>query len=115
MEGVVILQTFEQANATWGWNWILILPIIVIIYCAVNIFFNVMAEKPNKTNLVIFSCIAAVALVITGVVASRATQLPPTYQYQVYMEDNVNMAEFAQRYTIVEQQGITYIVEEKGE
>lgn len=109
MDGVTILQTIEVAQYGWGWNWWAIIPIIAAIALLIVSFITF---DDGGGFLGFF---VGLLVVIAVDFCMDAKELPPTYQYQVLIEDNVNMNDFLDKYTIVEQQGITYIIEIKEE
>ena len=110
---MTILQTFTETSYTWGWSWWLTIPILVIILCGTGMVLAATVEKPNGFVV----CICFIGALIAGVVvvcmARYQTALPTKYTYQVYLDETVNMIEFAKKYEIIEQQGITYIIREK--
>ena len=113
IDGVTILQTFTETSYTWGWSSWFLVPILVCILCGTGMVLAAIAEKPN--GFIVCICFAGViaAGIATCCMASKQTQLPTEYTYQVLLSDEVNMTEFAQRYEVLEQQGITYIIREK--
>ena len=117
MEGVTILQTFEHTATTWGWSWWFMIPIILIVVCAISIFSYIMGDntEARKKMIPILTGWLVFCLLLTLGLAHSQTKLPTEYTYQVYLDENVNMEEFVHVYEIVKQQGITYIVKEVGE
>lgn len=113
MEGVTILQTFAHEASTWGWSYWFCVPILVCIVCGVCMVFAGTAEKPNGTIVTICMLGVLFSAFLTIGIAKDYTKLPTEYTYQVLLDKTVNMTEFAQRYEILEQQGITYIIKEK--
>lgn len=113
MEGVTILQTIPQMESTWGWNWIFLLYLIPL---ALGIMLIVMAYKFQIGGLIVFG-ILIIYFSIGGalVCASEEGEVRSHDHYQVLIDDSVSMVEFMDKYNIIEQQGITYIIEEKAE
>lgn len=113
IDGITILQTFTETSYTWGWSWWLTIPILVIVMCGTLMVFVATSQKPNGTIIwICFICIVLSGIISLGM-AKNQTALPIEYTYQVLLDENINMKEFAQRYEILEQQGITYIIKEK--
>ena len=113
MKGVTILQTINEVHYTPGWDnkafigiGIFCLTIIIAILIA-NDIIPIESENTIATILavgVVISIIAAVGPIVTA-------NKEETVRYQVLLSDNVVMSEFINNYTIIEQKGITFIVE----
>ena len=58
--------------------------------------------------------IFAITLIISSIVALGCFGSTHTQRYKVFLSDNANIQEFVDRYTIVEQDGRIYTVEEKA-
>lgn len=113
IDGITILQTFVETSYTWGWSWWLTIPILVIVMCGTLMVFVATSQKPSGVIIwICFICIALAGIVSVGM-AKNQTELPVKYTYQVLLDEHVNMKEFAKRYEVLEQQGITYIIREK--
>jgi hypothetical protein len=57
-----------------------------------------------------------IGIVISGfILCLMSNKIVCGYKYQVLVDDTVSMQDFTAKYNILEQQGITYIVEEKEE
>ena len=111
MKGVTILQTINEIHYTPGWDnkafigiGFFCLTIIIAILIASDII------PIGSDNIV--------ATILTfGVVISVITSVgfifnkEEVVRYQVLLGDNVVMSEFINNYTIIEQKGITFIVE----
>lgn len=113
MDGVTILQIFSETSYTWGWSSWFLIPILVCILCGTGMVLAATSQKPNGFVVCICFIGVFVAGLCTTCMAAKQTQLPTKYTYQVLLTEEVNMTEFAQRYEILEQQGITYIIKEK--
>lgn len=124
MEGVVILNTFEEVVYTWGWTrWCTVFAILAAItLCglAINRGHKSYEEYRGHTRtkkkvswfnilcftLCVFCCAATLCCARYG-----TSKTVPTYQ--VLLEDGVKISEFREQYTIIEEQGITYIVQDR--
>lgn len=111
MDGVTILQTIPQYTNTWGWSWDLLaflIPLILIvllIWCGVDC---------GEGSLIMIGIIVAFITVVGFVVTLSTNNAIHTHDhYQVLIDESVSMTEFTEKYNVIEQQGITYIVEEK--
>lgn len=113
MDGVTILQTIPQYTHTWGWHWFLLLPILATVGLFVAVIYICIDGDCELGGYL--AGFAALFIVITLAFASNVKPEFSHNQYQVMVEDSVSMTEFTDKYNIVEQQGITYIVEEKTE
>lgn len=113
MKGVTILQTMKETHYAPGWNnkaligiGLFCLTIIILILIANNI---IPIESENIIAAIIV--FGAVIPVIAFVGCIFTANKEETIQYQVLLSDNVVMSEFINNYTIIEQKGITFIVE----
>lgn len=107
MAGVTILQTVTPIAGVTAL--ISGLSLVVFVICMV-IAVSCYCDDSVKSGIV-FTIIAVI-----GVITAILNLSHPMYdktQYQVIIDDTVSMAEFAQRYNVIEQEGITYWVTEK--
>lgn len=102
-----IIQVIEIANYAWGFNWIglllVIIGIILFILCVTELCPSV------------FSTIAAILIFIGIAYFATGKELEPTIQYQVILNDSMTIEELYKEYEIIEQKGISYIIQEKKE
>ena len=109
MEGVTILQTVTPVASTTvlifslcGIVAVISLTIAIISYVDFN----------NIKWTIVFGIISILAVI--SVIVDLNHPMYDKSQYQVIVDDSISMAEFTQRYKIIEQEGITYWVTEKG-
>lgn len=103
-----IIQVIEIANYTWGFSWIglllAIISIILSILCIVNEW------SPSA-----FSTIVAILIFLSIMCFANGKELEPTIQYQVVLNNSMTVEELYKEYEIIEQKGISYIIQEKKE
>ena len=114
MDGVIVLKTFEtRIGYAHGPTWLGITFLII----AISIFlYGVIAGvlKQDYDCIGLSFLISLVFLLITLIPWGASTPIYETRQ-QVYITEQIDMNEFYQHYEIVEQDGVTLIVREKGE
>ena len=102
-----IIQVIEIANYTWGFSWIglllAIISIILSILCIID-------WCPSA-----FSTIIAILIVLSIMCFANGKELEPTIQYQVVLNNSMTVEELYKEYEIIEQKGISYIIQEKKE
>ena len=107
MAGITILQTITPISEVTALISGLCLAVFVIcMVIAVLCYCN-----DSVKSGIVFTIIAVI-----GVITAILNLSHPMYdktQYQVIIDDTISMAEFTQRYNIIEQEGITYWVTEK--
>ena len=107
MAGVTILQTITPITEVTALISGLCLAVFVIcMVIAVLCYCN-----DSVKSGIVFTIIAVI-----GVITAILNLSHPMYdktQYQVIIDDTISMAEFTQRYNVIEQEGITYWVTEK--
>lgn len=102
-----IIQVIEIANYTWGFNWIGLLLVsisIILFVLCVN------GWCPSG-----FSAIIAFLILIGIACFATGKELEPTIQYQVVLNNSMTVEELYKEYEIIEQKGISYIIQEKKE
>ena len=65
-----------------------------------------------KENLFFIFFIVFGAMVITGIVMLA---YPGEYYYQIIVDDNISISQITEKYEIIENQGISLIVKERGD
>lgn len=107
MAGMTILQTITPISEVTALISGLCLAVFVIcMVIAVLCYCN-----DSVKSGIVFTIIAVI-----GVITAILNLSHPMYdktQYQVIIDDTISMAEFTQRYNVIEQEGITYWVTEK--
>lgn len=93
--------------------WILV-AIFFIAFAFFGIMFLVYSYLGGFEDIVAASIMAAIVTLISffAIKSHNANELNPE-RYAVNISDEVSMNEFADNYTIVEQKGNVYIIEEK--
>lgn len=111
INGVEYLYTIpaEQPMSYW-----ILVAIFFIAFAFFGIVFLVYAYLGSFENIVAASIMAAIVTLISffAIKSHNANELSPE-RYAVTISDDVNMNEFVGNYTIVEQKGNVYIIEEK--
>jgi hypothetical protein len=110
MDGVMILQTFENVSRTWGISiWGLLLIILAILNVIIGIGIGI-----NEDRIPFLQCVAAAMCLTVGLIRfGTAVEVSEPNTYQVLVDESVSMTEFNERYEILETQGKTYIVRER--
>ena len=102
-----IIQVIEIANYAWGFDWLGLLligiSIILFIFCIVDLC-------PSG-----FSTIGSILILLGIMCFAHGKELEPTIQYQVVLNDSMTVEELYKEYEIIEQKGISYIIQEKEE
>ena len=103
-----IIQVIEIANYTWGFSWIglllAIISIILFIFCII--------EEWYSSAL---GAILAMLIFLSLICFATGKELEPTIQYQVVLNNSMTVEELYKEYEIIEQKGISYIIQEKKE
>ena len=102
MDGIIFIQQFtKNYSSPTVYNILIGLSIILL-----------MSTFIVKKDMAIFSC--ALGGLLTFAIGLALIITPSIHlYYQVLLEDNIDIKEFSQKYEIVEQQGISYIIREK--
>ena len=113
MKGVLILHEFHPLNSN-GFMLITfgsILAIVLIILCIAIIH-----AKDKKDAVIGFGVIGIFAAFIITIMVAACWNNPITGKtyYKVYCDETVNIQEFNEKYEVIEQEGIMYIVEERN-
>ena len=102
-----IIQVIEIANYTWGFSWIglllAIISIILFILCVIE-------WCPSASSIII-----AILIFLSIICFAHGKELEPTIQYQVVLNNSMTVEELYKEYEIIEQKGISYIIQEKKE
>jgi hypothetical protein len=100
MDGIIFIQQItKNYNSPVVYNVLIGLSIILL-----------MSTFIVKKDMAIFSCALGGLLAFA---IGLALIIDPQLYYQVLLENNIDIKEFSQKYEIVEQQGISYIIKEK--
>ena len=108
MNGITILQTVTPVASVTVLIFCLcaIVAVITLLLAIINY-----AEFSNIKWAIAFGIVSIIAVI--GVIVDLSHPMYDKSQYQVIVDDSISMTEFAQRYNIIEQEGITYWVTEK--
>lgn len=107
MAGVTILQTITPiAEVTALISGLCLAVFFICMVIAVLCYCNDSAKGG-----IVFTIIAVIGVITT--ILNLSHPMYDKTQYQVIIDDTVSMAEFTQRYNVIEQEGITYWVTEK--
>lgn len=112
MDGVLVLDTIIEANI--GWNFFSIGFIVCFCIVAVLAILAVLGDSfcwGCETLIGLIALIMAGIMMIMLVLMLIFGYTDVTTQYLVMIDDTVKMTEFLQHYTIIRQEGLTYIVE----
>ena len=103
-----IIQVIEIANYTWGFSWIGLLlaclSVILFVLCIVNEWYSS-----------VFGAMLAMLIFLSIIFFATGKELEPTIQYQVVLNNSMTVEELYEEYEIIEQKGISYIIQEKKE
>ena len=102
-----IIQVIKIANYTWGFSWLGILLAslgIILFVCCINDW------CPSE-----YSVIIAILALFSIACFATGKEVEPTIQYQVVLTDSMTVEELYKEYEIIEQKGISYIIQEKEE
>lgn len=120
MDGVIILNTIEKVCYTPETERALIIfkaigIVALMIYFGISIYvFFISLSADDLIGTISFICLVAVINCCIGYFITRSNSYTATYQ-QVLITDSIPIEDFTEKYQIIEQQGITYLVLEKGE
>ena len=114
MGGIMVLNTIDIPSYSFGWNnwcWFLMVPIFLAIYFLYFRYINRRNRKTAKWGLIGFVLLILSLTIGLGVCSTENV----TYQrnYQVLLDNSVDMEQFRSNYEIVEQVGITYVIRQK--
>lgn len=111
INGVEYLYTIPAEEPISYW---ILVAIFFIAFALFGIMFLVYSYLGGFEDIVAASIMAAIVTLISffAIKSHNANELSPE-RYAVTISDDVNMNEFVGNYTIVEQKGNVYIIEEK--
>ena len=111
MEGVILLNEITIYNTGWGIN---STALGILIIGAIMLGLAIICAYLNVTDLIgLFTVFCGLCFMIGLWMCSEAKELPATTQYEVYLTEDVNIEDFAQKYNIIKQDGIIFTIEEK--
>lgn len=112
MEGVTILNTIEVMASTWGFSIAgLIIGILALLFLIGAIFNTIKNDEIIETAF-LYS-FAAFGIFVSFICFYSANEYFDYYKYQVTIDDSVLLTEFMEKYEILDQEGLIYIIKEK--
>lgn len=108
---MTILQTVEIVEKTWGWNWLgFVIGILAIVLMIAFFFFDADGDVA-MASLSLLLCL--VLFIASGFIFSHTKEKDRYNKYQVLLDDSVSVNELYENYEVIEQEGITFWVEDK--
>lgn len=112
MFGITTIQEIPVYGYTWGFSGFgLFLGLVTIFWFILAIACRLKLRLDDSGWLFFLTFFLMSASIIAF---KNGTEYIDHYNYQVIIDENVSMQEFTNKYEIIEQQGISYIVQEKG-
>ena len=108
---MTILQTVEIVEKTWGWNWLGFAIGILAIGSMITFFLFDNNSDSAMAALSLFLCV--VLTVASALVFANTKEKDRYNKYQVLLDDSVSVNELYKNYEVIEQEGITFWVEDK--
>ena len=108
---MTILQTVEIVEKTWGWSWLGLAIGVLAIGLMITFFFFDNDSDSAMAALSLFLCI--VLTVASALVFANAKEKDRYNKYQVLLDDSISVNELYENYEVIEQEGITFWVEDK--
>lgn len=108
---MTILQTVEIVEKTWGWNWLGFAIGVLAIGSMITFFLFDNDGDAAMAALSLFLCI--VLTVASALVFANTKEKDRYNKYQVLLDDSVSVNELYENYEVIEQEGITFWVEDK--
>ena len=111
MEGIVLLNEITVYDTGWGIN---LTAMVVFTLGAIMLGLAFTCLYLNIDELTgLFSLFCGLCFVIGLWICSEAKEIPAATQYEVYLTEDINIEDFAQKYNIIKQDGIIFTIEEK--
>jgi len=111
MNGIVVLNKIEAViGYTWGFSGWALFATITGFGLAIAALYEYIKKK-DKTSF-ISNIIVSLALIVLAIPSFASAKEITEEQFEIYMPAEVNMADFNERYEIVEQRGLIYTVRE---
>ena len=108
---MTILQTVEIVEKTWGWNWLgFVIGILAIVLMIAFFFFDADGDVA-MASLSLLLCL--VLFIASGFIFSHTKEKDRYNKYQVLFDYSVSVNELYENYEVIEQEGITFWVEDK--
>lgn len=111
MEGIVLLNEITVYDTGWGIN---STALVFFTTGAIMLGLALVCLCLNIDELIgLFTVFCGLCIVIGLWVCSEAKEVPAATQYEVYLTEDVNIEDFAQKYNIIKQDGVIFTIEEK--
>ena len=108
---MTILQTVEIVEKTWGWSWLgLVIGVLAIVLMIAFFFFDSYGDA-TMAGLSLLFCV--VLFTVSGFIFSHTKEKDRYNKYQVLLDDSVSVNKLYENYEVIEQEGITFWVEDK--
>jgi 4-hydroxybenzoate polyprenyltransferase len=108
---MTILQTVEIVEKTWGWSWLgLVIGVLAIFLMIAFFIFDADGDAPMAALSLL---LGTVLFIVSGFIFSHANEKDRYNKYQVLLDDSVSVNELYENYEVIEQEGITFWVEDK--
>ena len=111
MEGVTILNTIEVMGSTWGFSIVGLIVAILTLFVLIGTILSI--TKDGGSEIFLSSLVVAIGIFISLMCFGTANEYFDYYKYQVIIDDSVSLIEFMEKYEILDQEGLIYIVREK--
>ena len=116
MDSVVILDSYEAVTGySFNWNAVWVAAIAVFIICLVAYLATVWDCEVLPWTLSLIGLWIVCTALIGGLFGATVAAKPSEYttEYKVYLEGNVDMTEFTEKYDIIGQEGLIFTIREK--
>lgn len=120
MTGITVLDVIEETKYSSGWTIYSTLCLIGLIVFLIALALLIKYKFDEIFTHTIYKYIfnfVGISLITSTFLLILSINLGHPYiqtKYQVLLGDEVKITEFYNKYNILEQKGITYIIEEKG-
>lgn len=113
LDGITVLsKTTIDVYGGWSFipiHWILVGMAILLLVCNMYLIF-----KKNDFSFIPLSLLSLLFATIVFLITGLNTEVVDTYdQYKVLVNEEVSMKNFTERYEILDQDGLIYIIKEK--
>ena len=111
MEGIILLNEITVYDTGWGIN---STAMVVFTGGAILLGLAFICLYLNIDELIGFCSVSCGLCLMIGLwVCSEAKEIPVATQYEVYLTEDINIEDFAQKYNIIKQDGVIFTIEEK--
>lgn len=111
MEGIILLNEITVYDTGWGFN---STALAVLIIGVIMLGLAIICAYLDVNELIgLFTAFCGLCFMIGLWICSEAKEVPAATQYEVYLTEDLNIEDFAQKYNIVKQDGVMFTIEEK--